>query len=211
VEDLVTIRDEKVEGIGPWIWPIADSGGWIGPSEEFAAIRDHMLPHIKHRRLIVQAGGCCGMYPRLWSEIFQSVYTFEPSPLNWHCLQKNCVDDKIQKFNMALGEHSQTGWLRVGNMTNVGENTMHIDDGNSIKVIETTIDHFGLPYCDAIQLDIEGYEAPALLGAINTISIFHPVICLETKNPNDASHAILSGLGYKVSSQVRNDTIFIPI
>jgi FkbM family methyltransferase len=209
--DQVRLRFEVVEGVSPWVWPNEDYGAWIGPSEEFASIRDNILPFTKQRRLIVTAGGCCGMYPRLWSEVFETVYTFEPTPISYYCLLQNCPDERIRKFNAALGEYDKKVWLQADNKTNVGSNRISIDDGHCIEVDQVTVDSLNLPYCDVLQFDIEGYEPSALLGAAGTIQKFRPVICLETKNVQDGSHIILTGWGYQVASGTRNDTIFIPI
>lgn len=211
MEDLVTTREICVEGIGPWIWPIEDQGAWIGPSEEFSMIRDVIMPCVKERRLIVTAGGCCGMYPRLWAEIFETVYTVEPSPLNWYCLQKNCPSDNIKKFNVALGEHQQKNYLRIPDKSNVGTGSITDPSEHTIEIDMVSLDSFQLPYCDVIQLDIEGYEPAALLGAAETIQKFKPVISLETMNEADASHTLLAGWGYRIYGKARNDTIFVPI
>jgi len=45
------------------------------------------------------------------------------------------------------------------------------------------IDELNLPSCGLIQLDIEGYEYFALLGAQNTIEKYHPVIIVEWYSP----------------------------
>lgn len=210
MDELTVVREQKVEGIGPWVWPATDEGAWLGPSQEFALIRDHMLPFVKERRLIVQAGGCCGMYPRLWSEIFPSVYTFEPAPLNWYCLVKNCPSENIVKFNAAIGEYQEKNWLALGHNSNVGTNRIQYEEG-SLEIDMINLDSLNLPYCDAIQLDIEGYEPAALLGAARTIQTYMPVISLETRDQNDASHMLLSTWGYRISSVTVNDTIFVPI
>lgn len=209
--DRIRIRHEEVEGVSPWVWPFEDAGAWIGPSEEFAAIRDHVLVHTKQRRLIVTAGGCCGMYPRLWSDSFEIVYTFEPTPISFYCLMQNCPDERIKKFNLALGEYEQKVWLVMDQPGNVGTNRIHMEHDLAIEVDQTTVDSFNLPYCDAIQFDMEGYEPSALMGAMGTIQKFRPVICLETRNVMDASHVLLSSWGYQVASETRNDTVFVPI
>lgn len=211
-EGLVRIRHEKIEGVGPWTWPIADTGAWAGPSEEFASIRDHMMPYVKNRNVIVQAGGCCGMYPLLWSVLFNKVITFEPAPLNWYCLQKNCGNEpKIEAHKAAIGDNNNPVTMLISDLSNVGCNRVSDENEMVIKISQMTLDSLNLEACDAIQFDIEGYEPAALMGAAETIKRFRPVVCLETKNPEDVSHLLLSEWGYRISSEVRFDTIFVPI
>ena len=45
------------------------------------------------------------------------------------------------------------------------------------------IDELDLPSCGLIQLDVEGYEYFALLGARRTIEKYHPVIMVEWCEP----------------------------
>lgn len=210
MEDLVRIRYQDVEGVAEWVWPIADEGAWIGPGQEFGLIRDSMKTTLRDRKLIVQAGGCCGMYPRLFSEIFDTVVTFEPAPLNWYCLNRNCPSDRIIKYNAAVGEFEQKVWMTIAPFSNVGTNTI-VGEGDGIEINQMTIDSLNLLACDAIQLDIEGYEPSALLGAAQTIARYRPVISLETKDKRDASHALLESWGYMISGETTNDTQFSPI
>jgi len=152
------------------------------------------------------------MYPRLWSDTFETVYTFEPSPLNWYCLTQNCPSERIKKFNVALGEHDQKNWLKLGNIGNVGTNTIASQEvTDAIMIDMMPLDAYELECCDVIQLDIEGYEPAALLGAIKTIEKFRPVICLETKNPGDQSQILLTSWGYKSVAETRFDTVFVPV
>jgi hypothetical protein len=64
-----------VDGVGPWLWPEADDWGFLSPARDWFALRDLVCLHTPRRRVIVQAGGCCGV--------------FEPDPLNFFCLAQN--------------------------------------------------------------------------------------------------------------------------
>jgi hypothetical protein len=54
---------------------------------------------------------------------------------------------------------------------------VHVSGNGLIPTI--IIDDLNLPGCDLIQLDIEGYELNALLGAVKTIKKYKPVLCVE--------------------------------
>lgn len=206
---LITTRAQPVDGIGNWMWPAEDSGAWDGPSREWVHThRDAYLRHVKSRNVIVQAGGNCGLYPRLFSEYFQTVYTFEPDPLNFHCLVNNCQKDNIIKINAALGATNSLVRVNRAGMSNVGMHTVTTKEHGDFPKFtpQFTIDNLGLEACDLIQLDVEGYEPHVIKGAIDTITRFHPVISCE----NGGSVTVqLQELGYSVAETVGADTIFV--
>jgi len=61
---------------------------------------------------------------------------------------------------------------------------------------------------DLIWFDIEGYEADALAGSMETIKKNMPVIGLET--PNDECRDLLKCLGYVKEEKSVSDTFFYP-
>lgn len=207
--NLLTTRSQQIEGLGDWTWPASDSGAWDGPSAEWTRThRDAYLRYVKQRNVVVQAGGNCGLYPRLFAEYFQTVYTFEPDPLNFHCLVNNCQKDNIIKINAALGEANGLVRVKRAGMNNVGMHTVTDQPGGDFPMItpQLTIDNLSLPTCDLIQLDVEGYEMKVLQGAIKTIKSCHPVISCEN---GGAVHDFLLSLGYVFKEQVGSDHIFV--
>ena len=210
-EDLIHLREDVVPNtdLRPWYWLREDTGAWQGPSEEFWPLRNACLKHCGNRRnVIVQAGGCQGMYPRLWSNDFRAVYTFEPDPLNFHVLTLNCQKDNISKFQAALGSSPGMVTVKRSSMVNVG---MHqVEENVNGNVPRLRIDDLGLKTCDLIQLDTEATEADILLGAMNTIVLYRPVVSVETYQ--GAVETLLASLGYTTVSEpeVRVDRIFVP-
>jgi FkbM family methyltransferase len=207
----VRVREDNIDGMSHWIWPKTDNGAWDGPSMEWVrSHRDGYLKYCKKFDVVVQAGGNCGLYPALLSNHFSRVYTFEPDPLNFHCLVNNCQSPNIFKFNAALGETNKQLFLFNGNEGNVGCHTVG-DDGSKYTTklahIPTfTVDQLALDTCDLIQLDCEGYEPNVILGALDTIERFKPVISLETTNGE--TEAMLSQFGYTHKLTVGSDKIF---
>lgn len=174
--DKCHIVNELIDGIGPWLWPKEDWEGFKWPKEDWLnSHKEKWLAAVKNTSICVQAGGLCGMYPRLLSEYFDVVYTFEPEPLNFYCLVENCQKENIVKMQAALGKENKM----IGIETSISHNRgmSHVIDGNQIPML--TIDSLNLPGCDLIQLDVEGYEADVLVGAAETISKFRPAISVE--------------------------------
>jgi FkbM family methyltransferase len=192
-DDNSKFRDEEVDGVKGWWWPKADDGAWDGPSKDWFGLKN-AFKYVKEKQVVVQAGGNCGLYPRLLSEYFERVYTFEPDLFNFHFLSRNCQKENIIKINAALGDTNKLlNSVRSGyDTTNCGALTL-TNDRKLIPVF--TIDQLSLDRCDFIQLDCEGYEPNVIVGAMDTITTFLPVITLETCNLE--IEQLLLPLGYK--------------
>jgi hypothetical protein len=76
------------------------------------------------------------------------------------------------------------------------------------------IDSLPLDFCDAIFLDLEGYEIPALQGAQRTLTNHHPLLVVEeNKHGNHRGYSygdierLLAPLKYKVIDRVGEDLV----
>lgn len=205
--DLTYIREETVDGIGPWTWIKTDSGAWEGPKSDWEEHhKTEYFRNVKKYDVCVQAGGCQGMYPRLLSELFQRVYTFEPDPLNFYCLTQNCQSDKIVKIQGALGNHNGMVNMDRSSMVNVGCHRV-VPDG---YIPQLQLDNFEFSSLDLLCLDVEGYEANILDGAFMTIRTHWPVITVENGD-GGRTQTILKDLGYALQSISVRDAVYIKI
>lgn len=193
-DDNSKFRDVEVEGIRGWWWPKADEGAWDGPLQDWYQLKN-AFEHIKEKGVVVQAGGNCGLYPRLLSDIFERVYTFEPDLYNFHFLVRNCQKENIIKINTALGDRNGlVESIRADkDFGNPNCGALRLTEGKFIPVL--TLDQLQLDRCDYIQLDCEGFEPLVIVGAQETIRRYLPVITTETvtKQMED----FLFPLGYK--------------
>ena len=161
-----------------YLWPTEDEAckavifGWQDDIDE-------ALKHVEKKRVCIQAGGNCGLWPIKLADHFVDVHTFEPDVDNFHCLSHNVTFHKkenVSTYNAALGEKNKRAALhRVEK--NIGAHW--IEPGDEFDMI--AIDTLGLQDVDLIMLDIEGYELKALEGAMNTIDRDRPVIVVEDK------------------------------
>ena len=199
-------RDDDIDGVKKWLWIKGDTGLWDGPAQNW---KDHhkanIKKYVKGRSVVVQAGGGAGMYPRLLSNMFSVVYTFEPDDSNFHCLAHNCYGKKVVMFNTAVGDFNSLVSVKRGNESNRG--THKVEEQDDSYIPQLTIDTIKYRYCDLIWLDTEGYEGQALKGAMETIHKFKPVIMAERGNKVEEW---LDGLGYEKVDQSSADTIFKP-
>ena len=159
----------------------------------------------------IQAGGAAGLWPAYLSKHFDRVYTFEPEHENFACLVANCPQENIIKMQAALGcTRGQVSLnLHTAEQHNAGA-WYATPDGN-IPILQ--IDDLGLDEVGFIQLDIEGSELNALMGAVETVKRCGPVVMLEEKplpqggiDPS-AARKWLEWYGYKVAGRVHNDVI----
>lgn len=130
--------------------------------------------------VMIQAGGNAGFYVEKYVKLFKNVYTFEPIPLLFYCLNLNVKTDNVFKFNCCLGNTNEC--VNMSDQTNeIGHGGSHVDTiQTSIKKTpQIKIDDLNLQICDLIQLDLERYELNALSGGVETIKRCKPTIILE--------------------------------
>jgi FkbM family methyltransferase len=197
------------------LWPNTDR-------EAFGAVHQAVqdvelwLKYCKDKDVAVQAGGNVGLVPRRLAKDFRTVVTVEPDAANFHCLTQNLNGGHVIPVQGALGDRAgHMGLHRIDN--NCGAH--HMAEGEDITM--HTIDHLvsTLPEgraVDLIALDIEGYELPAIDGAIETITRYHPTVILEMKGlgvkfgcPDDRLQARMDELGYRQVDRIGRDSVFL--
>lgn len=202
------IRNDTVDGVElEWLWPKNDTGAWDGPKDDWITSHKAIYQkYVKNFDIVIQAGGNCGLYPKLFSKMFKVVYTFEPDPFNFHCLVNNCQDDNIIKFNCALGDkHMMMAVDRISK-TNVGMNKMIEAENAYIPVLR--LDDFNFPCVDLIQLDVEGFEINIFYGAKETIRIHNPIITCENGRPEMLETLKEINDKYEILDRSKADTVY---
>jgi FkbM family methyltransferase len=166
-------------------------------------------------RTAIQAGGHIGTWPVILSPIFRQVVTFEPEAENFACLAANLAErtpGNVFPVRGVLAEQKGPLQLRVSPKS-TGQHRI----GEGIFVPAFRIDDLGLDDVDAIFLDVEGFEIPALQGARKTIARSRPVIMAEeNRRTVDQGFRIgdlerlLRGWGYRKVAAINEDLIFAP-
>jgi FkbM family methyltransferase len=205
---------DHVEQRNGWWWPRSDVRCWeymLSHPDVPTLVAAHVEKN--NRKVIIQAGGNCGFYPKQYADLFETVYTFEPDWLNFYCLNLNVPNSNVIKNQSCLGNEHKLVSLNVKEV-NRGKNYIN---GNGIYPV-FKIDDLNLENCSAIQLDIEGFEYYALLGAVNTINKFKPIIVLEMwdkldgryeTNINQKTISFLNSIGYiQLETIYESDKVF---
>lgn len=207
---LTTIKD------GGWVWPIEDENSWKHQTE-FSKLAEKILPYVSNKEIMVQAGGNCGYLLSTFVDHFKVIYTFEPDPVNFYCLNQNILHSNVIKLQSCLGESPDTVGIqhlvRPDRPNDTGG--VHVNGNGYTPTI--ILDNLNLPECNLIQLDIEGYELKALKGCIETIKKYKPVLCIEfcekwlnrySDNSNNIIE-LLTDLNYIQVDEYGVDKIFI--
>jgi FkbM family methyltransferase len=216
--NLTKLRDQVVDDLTPWVLrdKFENEQSWDYIVNDWHTIfRSAVIDNVANRGTVVQAGGWQGLYPALLSNLFETVYTFEPDPVNFYCLTQNCQKDNIHKFQSTLSD--KCGVVTFEEVISTGQGRVEHTNSWSIPVEKRytvptlTIDSLNLPQCDLIMLDVESFEYPVLLGAIRTIREFSPVVITEKNfRPDDNLQTIqlMNGLGYYVKHEYPCDIMF---
>lgn len=177
------------------------------------------ISYTKQQRVAVQAGGHLGIFPKRLAEVFDTVYTFEPSPDLFAALVHNAPEENIVKLQAALGQsHEFVGLSRErrdGSNRPTHEGLTHVAGAGRYPTIR--LDDLALPVCDLLVLDVEGWEVPAILGAIDTIHQCRPVIAVEinknqafvNRDPDEVKAQVL-GFNYRLAERLESDWVYVP-
>ena len=210
MKEKVTIKE------GGWYWP-ADDMHSFKEQKKNLDLYDAIAPYLRGNKMMIQAGGNCGLLLNTFVDKFETIYTFEPESLNFYCLNQNVTSENVIKMQACLGyERTPVNVKHLDNWKDIGGS--HVSGAGKIPMI--SIDSLNLDGCDLIQLDVEGYELNALIGAKETVLKYKPVICVEFYEPWAARYGntcsqledFILSLGYTRSETVYNqDNIFIPV
>ena len=151
----------------------------------------------------------------------KTVWAFEPNLQNFRCAQITCLINKLDNVNLinaGLGEFDASVLMNTidikgrsmgGSSTIVNENT-DIDSAKTETVKIVSLDSL-IPKdrnISLLQLDIEGYEKQALLGAIDLIKRCSPILVLENPLPELSwLEENIFSLGYSVTGKVQGNSI----
>lgn len=183
------------------------------------------LPHLERimtrargKRVVVQAGGNLGIYPKRLAQSFAAVYTFEPGAALFPIMVQNAPEPNIHRYQAALGFDRAlvgTSQVRRDSKPNCHEGITHISGGGTIPTMR--IDDFALPCCDLICLDVEGFEMHALRGAVDTVARCRPLLSVEiNKNQafvgidEDDIRRLVVGWDYVFVERLGSDEVFQP-
>ncbi len=199
-----------------YYWPDADEKTALAVMREVQRVPAY-LKHVSRFRTCIQAGGNVGVYAQWLARSFQTVITVEPDPANWECLLRNVTASNVIAHHAALGEQSEfvETFRPASEATNFGATMVRPSEQG---VPTRIIDAMQLGSLDFLLLDVEGYELPALRGAMQTIDRCRPVIAVEMKGlgvqfgyTDTELRRWVESQGYHIADKIGRDIIFTPL
>ncbi len=180
-----------------------------------------VLGMLHERRVVVDGGAHVGTWSRVFSQHFERVLAFEPSPDTYEALAANmtafgCAN--VEVHHAALGGTAGfiTMILDPTNIQKKNTGGRRIQVGGTVPMV--TVDSLALPILDFLKLDVEGSEVAALNGAVETIRRCKPVVLFEDKKlwtryyglPKEAPATFLLAQRYRLLGQAGRDQIWGP-
>jgi FkbM family methyltransferase len=184
---------------------------------------EFMRAHCQDRD-IVHAGTFFGDFlPALSTAIGPSamVWAFEPNHESYRCAQITLVLNEISNVRLthaALGAQSQRLFLETtdkdgrshGGASRIVDGSVP-DGGKKESVNVVAIDDVVGPDRNVgiLQLDVEGYEKEALIGAMGTVRRCLPIIIVEVLPESGWFAQNILSLGYRESAQLHGNSVFV--
>lgn len=156
---------------------------------------------IKNDYIIYDIGANIGYHTVAFANLAKHVYAFEPNKKNYKLLQENTRRFKnVTLYDLACSDTVSDMYVEdfdVNVPGNYGE--MHMQNtGQTCKsVCIDDIDDIYSP--DLIKIDVEGHELQVLLGSMETITEYKPIIFYEAHGTDlDKIYELLTNLDYKL-------------
>lgn len=203
-DEIIHLRDHLVlDTVSRKFIEVKNGKGSKAKCEQSLEYMLRNWPKEHPRRVAIQAGGCLGLWPKILSYSFDTVYTFEAQPDAFHLLNLNCPERNIVKMQMALGD-TRGEFIDVPMSNRPGQGKVQ-----GVGIVPTVrLDNFNFPHCDVLMLDVEGYEPKVLQGAEKLIAKYKPYILCEDNWNSDEIESILECYGYEVITKANKDKIF---
>jgi len=164
---------------------------YYGHEENIVNLIKKIVKSFNREPVFFDIGAFIGFYSVLASKLGCKVYSFEPDPRSWTLLNLNLRINKLEHhdiniFNVAVGDRTGYIILQLANVFSESSATNYLDKNKIVKRIKVpviTIDDFitkrKIKRVDIIKIDVEGYGANVINGALNAISEFRPHIIFE--------------------------------
>lgn len=186
-------------------------------------LHDVFEKYVTADSVVIEGGANIGAHTVKLAQLAKRVICFEPLETSRTLLEHNLALNNLDNVTVrseGLSDVEGTASFSYVNKDNLGGAVLEAKAGD---VVLTSIDALqgvgddNYSRVDFIKLDIEGYEKKAIVGGLNTIKQWKPVIALECWDnyPNATiEHAqeefkMLLDMGYEVEQIEHHDFLFV--
>lgn len=147
---------------------------------------------------IVDVGAHMGNHAIYWALAGRRVTAFEPNPMTAALLRanvdRNNLSTSITVIEMALGDRSTSGTIRVPDPANLASAVVDAGDGD---ITIGRLDDISLAEFRLLKIDVEGHEAQVLRGAGQALRSSRPFVFAEALSGHGYTDQLLAGRGYR--------------
>lgn len=150
----------------------------------------------ERRSVALDIGANIGTTATVMARNFQTVHAFEPAPDLFQALRRN-----LAKYPHAIahqcalgseyGSANLTLYTKHGQISHIQSDRTVPTDYIVVGPIKVrTVDSFNFPKVDFMKIDVEGYEAPVIQGAVETIKRCRPLILIEQEGNEETNFGL---------------------
>ena len=146
---------------------------------------------------IVDIGSNIGNHVKYYANFLSAeiIYCFEPHAVNFSLLKEN-LQERCIAYPCALGATRGKCSLTIPVESNSGHYQVVQKEIENDSIDLVPLDEFNFSNVTMIKIDVEGYEYDVVLGAIQTILKYKPVLFIETRDRRTIDLLLL--LGYRM-------------
>ena len=161
-------------------------------------VERYFSEHVKVAKTILDIGGHVGSHTVMYHKLnpCATIHVFEPQRRMFELLEmniaKNCDPKRVFAHWCAMGHCARDArmsntvadgpspGLPIQYGSREGHNLGGLALGKDGEAVDMrTVDSLALTGCEFIKIDVEGFEPLVVMGAMETINRFHPVVCFE--------------------------------
>ena len=119
---------------------------------------DYCQTQNKKFKTVLDVGAWCGTWAKAIEPFAKKVIAFEPDPLHFECLERNCTINCVPRME-AVGDKECFVSLTDDEFTQA----KRVDGRGKVRMV--ALDDLEIENVDLIKIDVEGYEMRVLKGA----------------------------------------------
>lgn len=167
--------------------------------------------YIKSGDVVLDVGANIGAHTVVMSQLVGdagAVVAFEPERMNYYTLCGNIAINNLHNvvaFQQGVGDTAgivKVPYINSPHNTNYGALELDADWSTvpHYTVPCVKLDDIGLDRCSFIKMDVEGMEKVALMGCVETIKKFKPILYIEDDREDRSVELrrFIKELGYKI-------------